>query len=98
MRMSRTLNRGFVTYEDKDFPIALESMRDMQHLGFVFEQLRTQRTDPEFLAIVKRVLKDSALPQQDLEESPGRDKQFELYLAAICQNAGLLPVACTNPT
>ena len=97
MRMCRTMNRGFVAYENKDFPIALESMRDMQFLGFVFEQLRTQRTDPEFLAIVKRVLKDSALPQQDLEESPGRDKQFELYLAAICQNAGLLPVACAEP-
>lgn len=97
MRMCRTLNRGFVAYEEKDFSIALESMRDMQHLGFVFEQLRTQRSDPEFLAIVKRVLKDSALPQQDLEKSPGRDKQFELYLAAICQHAGLLPVACAEP-
>jgi hypothetical protein len=97
MRMCRTLNRGFIPYEDKDFPIALESMRDMQHLGFVFNQLRTQRTNSEFRAIVKRVLKDSALPQQDLEESPGRDKQFELYLAAICHNAGMLPVDCAEP-
>lgn len=72
-------------------------MRDMQHLELVFKQLRTQLTDPEFLANVKRVLKDSALPQQDLEESPGRDTQFELYLSAICQNAGLLPVARAEP-
>ncbi|MBX3452466.1 MAG: hypothetical protein KF777_23145 [Planctomycetaceae bacterium] len=97
MRMCRVVNRGFVPYEDRDFPVALESMRDMQHLGFVLGQLHTQRVNPDFQAIVKRVIKDSALPQQDLNESPGRDKQFELYLAANCQNAGMLPVDCAEP-
>lgn len=42
-------------------------------------------------------MNDSVLPQQDRENSPGRDAQFELYLAAICQNAGLLPVDYEEP-
>jgi hypothetical protein len=36
------------------------------------------------------------LPQHD-QDSPGRDHQFELYLAAICQNAGLVPIDFEEP-
>jgi hypothetical protein len=97
MRMHRTLNRGYVPSDDPDFLVALEAERDLQHLGFVFDQMHAHRDNPEFRALVKRALKDSVLPQQNRVNSPGRDTQFELYLAAICQNAGLLPVDCEEP-
>jgi hypothetical protein len=97
MRMQRALNRGHVPFEHPDFPAALEAERDMQHLGFVFSQINSHRDSPKFLQLAKDLLSDSVLPQDNREQSPGRDAQFELYLAAICQNTGLLPVDYVEP-
>ena len=54
-------------------------------------------TDAEFQHLVKKVLKDSLLPHEDRSKSKGRDAQFELFVAAICQNAGMLPVSREEP-
>jgi hypothetical protein len=97
MQMQRVLNRGHVPFDDPDFMTALEAERDMQHLGFVFSQVNAHRDSPKFLQLVRDLLSDSVLPQDNRERSPGRDAQFELYLAAICQNAGLLPVEYVEP-
>ena len=97
MRMRRALNRGPVPFEHPDFPAALEAERDMQHLGFIFNQVNAHRDSPRFQKLAKDLLSDSVLPQDNREQSPGRDAQFELYLAAICQNAGLLPVDYAEP-
>ena len=97
MQMRRVLNRGHVPFDDPEFPAALEAERDLQHLGFIFDQMNAHLDRREFQALVKRLLKDSVLPQKDRQNSPGRDTQFELYLAAICQNAGLLPVDYAEP-
>jgi hypothetical protein len=50
-----------------------------------------------FRGLIKLLLKDSVLPQDDKGESKGRDTQFELYLAAICQSASLLPMDYAEP-
>lgn len=97
MLMCRTLQRGYVPYEDDEFPVALESMRDMYQLGLIVEQMEAHRDNPAFRASVQRLLKDSALPQDGGQNTPGRDMQFELYLAAICLKAGLLPVNYAEP-
>ena len=97
VEMHRVLSRGYVPSEDSDFFTALESLRELHQLLFIFEQLRIHRNNPQFRNVVKHLLNDSALPQHDLKNSPGRDKQFELYLAAICQNAGLVPVDYEEP-
>jgi hypothetical protein len=97
MLMHRVLNSGFIQPEDPRFPTALEAERDLQQLGFVFDQLESHRDNPEFTALVKKALKDSVLPQDNREESVGRNSQFHLYLAAVCQNAGLLPVGYDEP-
>ena len=97
MQMHQTLSQGYIPFNDPKFPIALEAERDMQLLGFIFDQMHVQGDNPEFRTLVKRLLKDSVLPQKDRENSPGRDTQFELYLAAICQSAALLPVNCAEP-
>lgn len=97
MKMHKVLNREHVPFDDPDFFIALEATRDIQHLRFVFDKAHAHCNDPKFRKVVERLLNDSVLPQQDPEKSPGRDAQFELYLAAICQNAGLLPVDYEEP-
>jgi hypothetical protein len=95
--MHRVLNSGFIPPEDPGFSTALEAERDLQQLGFVFDQLQSHRDSPEFKALVKKALRDSVLPQDNREESVGRNSQFHLYLAAVCQNAGLVPVAYDEP-
>ena len=94
--MHRVLSRGNVPFDDPDFLTALESLRDLHQLMFIFEQLHTHRDNPRFQKVVEHLLNDSVLPQYD-KDSPGRDRQFELYLAAICQNAGLVPVDFEEP-
>jgi len=96
VEMHRVLTRGNVPFGDPDFLVALESLRDLHQLMFIFEQLHIHKDNPRFQKVVKHLLNDSVLPQDD-KDSPGRDRQFELYLAAICQNAGLVPVDYQEP-
>ncbi len=79
MQMRQVLNRGHVAFDDPEFLVALETERDMQHLGFVFDQMHIHEDTVEFRPLVKRLLKDSVLPQDNRVNSPGRDAQFELY-------------------
>jgi hypothetical protein len=97
MQMYRALSRGYVPFGDPNFPAALEAERDMQQLGFIFSRVNPCRDHPVFRALLDRLLSDSVLPQDDRKESEGRDAQFELYIAALCQNAGLSPVAYEEP-
>ena len=96
LEVHRVLSRGKVPFGDADYFTALESLRDLHQLVFIFEQLCFHRDNPHFRNVVKHLVNDSVLPQRD-KDSPGRDKQFELYLAAICQNAGLVPVDFEEP-
>jgi len=99
MQMCRVLTeaKGTITPDGPSFPIALEAERDLQLLGFVFDQSNPHRARSDFKALVKRMLHDSVLPQNDRQESEGRDSQFELFIAAICQSAGLIPVDYEEP-
>jgi hypothetical protein len=97
VEMHRVLSRGYVPYEDPDFPIALESMRDLHQLIFGLSRMWGGLGTPGFRELVQHLINDRPLPQDDFLNSPGRDKQFELYLAAICHNAGLRPVDYEEP-
>ncbi len=97
MTMKRVLDRGVVSYDDLEFAIALESIRDLQHIGFALSVLKEHPDTLQFRDLIKRLILDSELPQDDLINSDGRDAQLELYLAAICQNAGMLPVNVEEP-
>ncbi len=99
MRMHRVLTEadGIIPPDDPEYETALEAERDFQVLGFVFEQAAAHPTDAEFQRLVRNTIKDSLLPHKDRGQSKGRDAQFELFVAAICQNAGLLPVARDEP-
>ncbi|HEY2841752.1 MAG TPA: hypothetical protein VGJ26_21510 [Pirellulales bacterium] len=97
MKMLRVLERGPIEYGHKDFYIALEAERDFQYMGFVFEHLDSEPGDSEFSQRIRKILKDPIYPQQNLELSPGRDTQLELFLAAICRRAELGPVVFKEP-
>ena len=73
------------------------SERDLQVLAFVFDVAAHHATDRKFRDLIKRALYDSVLPQDNRSQSKGRDNQFELLVAAICQNASLLPVEREEP-
>ncbi len=88
---------GLIQPDDPEFETALEAERDLQVLGFIFEQADIHPTDAEFLRLMKNIIKDSLLPQEDRGQSKGRDAQFELFVAAICQKAGMLPLSREEP-
>lgn len=99
MRMCRVLTRaaGIIEPDDPDFDTALEAERDMQLLGFVFDQSYAHGNQSDLQSLVERMLDDSVLPQDNREQSKGRDTQFELFVAAICQGAGFGPVDYQEP-
>jgi len=88
---------GIIHRDDPLFETALEAERDMQLLGFVFDQANANGDNGDFQTLVKRVLDDSVFPQDDRGQSKGRDFQFELFVAAVCQSAGLTPVNYAEP-
>lgn len=99
MRMHRALTRAcsIIPPEDQEFETALEAERDFQILVFAFDQAKAHSTDAEFKRLVKNALKDSLLQHEDRAQSKGRDAQFELFVAAICQSAKMLPMSREEP-
>ena len=99
MQMHRVLTKAteIIQPDDPDFDTALEAERDMQLLGFVFDQPKVRDDHSDFQFLVKRMLNDSVLPQDNRTRSEGRDTQFELFVAAICQAAGFSPVNYQEP-
>lgn len=102
MRMRRSLLKadgspvGVVLPDAPSFETVLEALRDVQLLELVFDRLPPD-ADAETVAIVRRLLQDSVLPEAGKAHSPGRDAQVELFVAAICRGAGLLDVVHGEP-
>jgi hypothetical protein len=92
-----TLADGIIPADDPEFETALEAERDLQVLVFVFQEAAAHPPEAEFQRLVRKALKDSVLPHEDRAQSKGRDAQFELFVAAICQKAGLQLVAREEP-
>ena len=99
MQMYQVLNQhpSIIQPDDPQFQTALEAERDLQVLGFVFNMNAAHPTDSKFRDLVKKVLKDSVFPQDNRNQSKGRDFQFELFVAAICQYAGMGPIDREEP-
>jgi hypothetical protein len=97
MQMLRLLNCTYIPFHHPDFAIALEAQRDLQFLGFVFDQIKATRDNAKLKQLTRLALGDSVLPQHDKRESAGRDAQFELYLAALCCKSGMMPVDFAEP-
>jgi len=78
-----------------DFEVALEAVRDMQLLAFIFLQEHWKNRQPKLMGFLKKLTQDPALPEN--KHSPGRDTQFEIFVAAVCQAANLNPVDYEEP-
>jgi hypothetical protein len=98
-RMHDLYHSGIATIgpDHPDYEIALEGERDMQLLAFAFDQLAETEASDVYRDLIKKLVSDSVLPQNDRTNSPGRDAGFEIYVGAVCTAAQLLPVAWEEP-
>jgi hypothetical protein len=87
----------YIPRDHPKFEVALEAERDMQLLGYVFDQLNTLSPGKELLTRIRKAVKDFALPQQDRGNSAGRDAAFELFVCALCKSQSLTPVEWEEP-
>jgi hypothetical protein len=88
-RAQRVLRRpDIIQPDDPDYQIALESIRDNYQLRLIVDTMDAHRESKAFKDAMYRLRKDLALPQNELEDTPGRNYQFQLYVAALCTNAG----------
>jgi hypothetical protein len=86
----RVLRRpGIVQPDDPHYQIAVESIRDNYQLCLIVDTMQAHRGSKAFHDALYLLRKDLALPEQELKDTPGRNHQFQLYVAAICTNAGL---------
>ena len=86
----RVLGRpDIVQPDDPDYQIALESIRDNYQLRLIVDTMDAHRESKAFKDATHLLRKDLALPQDELKDTPGRNYQFQLYVAALCTNAGL---------
>lgn len=76
---------------------ACEFMRDARQLEFIFDFLDDTAAMDDIRGRVKILLKDSVLPQDDKEQSRGRDRQTEFFVYAVCSKAGLEPIFHEQP-
>lgn len=87
-RMLRVLRGPTIQHDDPDYPLAIESIRDMYQLRLIVDTMDAHREDPEFRKAANILKKDASFPDEG-NQSPGRNYQFQLYLAALCTKAGL---------
>ena len=89
-RMLQILRRPeIIEPDDSDYSIVLESIRDMYQLRLIVDTMDSHRESHEFRVAADLLRKDTALPQDAHKNTPGRNHQFQLYVAALCTNAGL---------
>jgi len=84
-------SRGYISENDSHFETAREALRDFRQLEFFFDQIVLDPEKGKYIPIIKRIIKDSVLPQDDIENSHGRDAQSEAFAFAVCKNAGMNP-------
>jgi len=89
-RMLRILRRREIAEsDDPDYPIVLESICDMYQLRLIVDTMDAHKESQEFRVAADLLRKDLVLPQDERKDTPGRNYQFQLYVAALCTNAGL---------
>ena len=89
-RAQRVLRRpDIIQPEDPDYEFVLESIRDHYQLRLIVDTMDAHRDSKAFIDAAYLLRKDLALPQDELRDTPGRNYQFQLYVAARCTNAGL---------
>jgi hypothetical protein len=81
--------KGVVQDSHAEWRIFVQSLKDVQEYWFIIEILKEKLVESPFFDRFARSLLDSTHPMDSGASSPGRDAQFELFLAAIAARAGV---------
>ena len=68
----------------------IQGLKDIQEYWFIIEILGEQLLETPFMDQFTLSLQDPSLPIDSKDGTPGRDAQFELFIAAIASRAGEL--------
>ena len=101
MRSDLEQHTGFIASSTDAYWTCLQASLDFQIWEFILKQIGATvglegSNDPWGKAL-KNALKDAALPTEGSGNTRGRDTEFELYVAAICMNAGFEDVQLAEP-
>ncbi len=86
--------------DDPQFAVAIEALRDVTLLEFILENRPAGVSEVELRTELNTMLKDHVDPVAAFASSApsrGRAKQVELFVAAMCERAGLHPVELVEP-
>jgi len=86
-----------VPFEDPQFRVAQEALRDFLLLEPIFNTIAAIRLDHDRTNTIKTLLKDAVVPHATQALSKGRDLQAELLTAATCVLGGMSDVALKEP-
>jgi hypothetical protein len=82
-------SRGIIHETDPNWPIFVQSLKDVQEYWFMIEILGDRLMGSPFLDRFAQSLWDPTHPLDSGASTPGRDAQFESFLAAIATRAEL---------
>jgi hypothetical protein len=77
-------DRGPISVESPDFPVAAQGMLDVMMMDFIFGKLADQLETATLQAALHRVVAGPAVEQLEAPYCSARDFQFELLAAARC--------------
>ena len=80
--------KGIIQKSHPDWLAFMQGLKDIQEYWFIIEVLGEQLLQPPFNKLFKSSLRDPGLPKDSKDHTPGRNTQFELFLAAIAARAG----------
>ena len=78
------------------FQTAVEGERDLKQVAYALKHL-VGFPPEELRKRLRLMVADAVLPQDSPQDSPGRDAQFELFVAAACVKGGLVTVFDEKP-
>jgi hypothetical protein len=84
-------SRGFIPENDPDFDVAKEALRDFTQLEFYFDSAKALACKNEHKSKLKQVVSGTTLPEDSGANTSARNAQAELFVFAVCENAGLAP-------
>jgi len=83
-------SHGRVDESHPNWRLFVQSLKDLQEYWFMIEILGEELVRSPFVERFTRSLLDATHPHDSKAGTPGRDAQFELFLAAIAARAGLV--------
>lgn len=78
-------------FDHPNFRVARQAYNDVLIFAFIIDQLGTPEPRGGYMERLRTAIADPTLPEDRPERTPGRDVQSELFMAAMCRKAGLLP-------